>query len=82
MRKRDYADYDLLIGMDQVNIRNLRQICGGDPDGKIHLLLNMRETWDRRWPIPGIPGISRPPGRMFWRDAEGYSGGRRELGNG
>ena len=39
VRKRDYADYDLLIGMDQVNIRNLRQICGGDPDGKIHLLL-------------------------------------------
>ena len=37
VRKRDYAD--LLIGMDQVNIRNLRQICGGDPDGKIHLLL-------------------------------------------
>ena len=39
VRKRDYADYDLLIGMDQANIRNLRQICGGDPDGKIHLLL-------------------------------------------
>ena len=39
VRKRDYADYDLLIGMDQANIRNLRQICGGDPDRKIHLLL-------------------------------------------
>ena len=39
VRKRDYADYDMLIGMDQANIRNLRQICGGDPDGKIHLLL-------------------------------------------
>ena len=35
----DYGAYDLLIGMDQANLRNLRRICGGDPDGKIHLLL-------------------------------------------
>ena len=35
----DYAAYDLLIGMDQANIRNIRRICGGDPKGKIHLLL-------------------------------------------
>ena len=39
MTAQDYEKYDLLIGMDQANIRNLRQICGGDPDGKIHLLL-------------------------------------------
>ena len=39
MSAQDYEKYDLLIGMDQANIRNLRQICGGDPDGKIHLLL-------------------------------------------
>lgn len=39
MTKRDYAEYDLLIGMDRANIRNMNRICGGDPDGKIHLLL-------------------------------------------
>lgn len=40
LRKSDYETYDLLIGMDQANIRNMRHICGGDPDGKIHLLLD------------------------------------------
>ena len=35
----DYAEYDLLIGMDQANLRNMRRICGGDPEGKLHLLL-------------------------------------------
>lgn len=39
MTKRDYAAYDYLIGMDSANIRNMERICGGDPDGKIHKLL-------------------------------------------
>lgn len=40
MTKHDYAYYDLLIGMDHANLRNMRRICGGDPDGKLHLLLD------------------------------------------
>ncbi len=36
----DYRHYDLLIGMDEYNIRNMRRMCGGDPDGKIRLLLD------------------------------------------
>ena len=32
--------YDLLIGMDSANIRNMTRICGGDPAGKIHRLLD------------------------------------------
>ena len=36
----DYAAYDLLIGMDQATLRNMRRICGGDPEGKLHLLLD------------------------------------------
>ena len=40
MTKRDYAEYDLLIGMDRANIRNMTRISGGDPDGKIHMLLD------------------------------------------
>ena len=35
----DYGAHDLLIGMDEANLRNMRRICGGDPEGKIHLLL-------------------------------------------
>ncbi len=40
MTKQDYTYYDLLIGMDHANLRNMRRICGGDPDGKLHLLLD------------------------------------------
>ena len=39
LTRADYDAYDLLIGMDQANLRNMRRICGGDPEGKIHLLL-------------------------------------------
>lgn len=40
LRRSDYDHYDLLIGMDQYNLRNMQRMCGGDPDGKIHLLLD------------------------------------------
>ena len=40
LTRGDYADYELLIGMDQANLRNIRRICGGDPEGKVHLLLD------------------------------------------
>jgi len=40
LTKGDYAGYDLLIAMDQANIRNMNRICGGDPDGKIKLLMD------------------------------------------
>lgn len=36
----DYDRYDLLIGMDRYNIRNMNLFFGGDPEGKIHLLLD------------------------------------------
>ena len=40
MTKADYARYDLLIGMDGANLRNMKRICGGDPDGKMRLLMD------------------------------------------
>ena len=40
MTRRDYEEYDLLIGMDSANLRNMKWIAGGDPDHKIHLLLD------------------------------------------
>ena len=40
LKKADYAAWDLLIGMDNANFRNMNRICGGDPEGKIHLLMD------------------------------------------
>jgi len=40
MTRQDYNRFDLLIGMDSRNIRNMNRICGGDPEGKIHMLLD------------------------------------------
>jgi protein-tyrosine phosphatase len=40
MNRSDYAAYDLLIGMDNANIRNMNRICGGDPENKISRLLD------------------------------------------
>ena len=40
LRGSDYDRWDLLVGMDDWNIRNMRQICGGDPEHKIHKLLD------------------------------------------
>ena len=36
LRRRDYADWDLLIGMDEENLWNMRRLFGGDPDSKLH----------------------------------------------
>ena len=39
LRREDYEKYDLFVGMDGANIRNMHRILGGDPAGKIHKLL-------------------------------------------
>ena len=36
----DYGKYDLFVGMDSANIRNMHRILGGDPEGKIHKLMD------------------------------------------
>ena len=43
LRRSDYERFDLLIGMDAANIRNMYHICGGDPDEKIHELLDFTD---------------------------------------
>ena len=65
MTRRDYDRFDLLIGMDSANIRNMYRICGGDPEQKIHELLDftdrpgdVADPWytgdfePRRLPVP------------------------------
>ena len=39
LQNSDYEKYDLLIGMDQANLRNMYRICGGDFRDRIHLLM-------------------------------------------
>lgn len=76
LQARDYTEYDLLIGMDSANLRNMRRICGGDAEGKIHLLLDYTDR----------PGDVADPWytRDFeatWRDVEeGCRGLLRALG--
>ena len=36
----DYNKYDLLIAMDDANVRNMHSILGGDPAGKIKKLMD------------------------------------------
>ncbi len=39
MTRRDYEEFDYIIGMDSANIRNMGRIAGGDPEGKFYKML-------------------------------------------
>lgn len=77
LRKADYAQYDYLIGMDQANFRNMQRMCGGDPDGKIYLLLDFTDR----------PGQVADPWytgdfQVTWEDVlEGCEGLLRHIDN-
>ena len=43
MTKDDYARYDYIIGMDNMNLRNILRIIGSDPQKKVSLLLDFTE---------------------------------------
>ncbi len=38
--KSDYERFDHIIGMDEMNRRNMLRILGGDPEGKVSLLMD------------------------------------------
>ena len=40
LRREDYPNYDYFIGMDARNRRDMLRIFGGDPENKVHLLLD------------------------------------------
>ena len=46
MTRADYQRYDLLIGMDSANLRNMTRIAGGDPEGKIRPLFYDKDVAD------------------------------------
>ena len=43
LKNNDYEKYDLLIGMDSANFRNMYRICGGDFADKMHLLMKFTD---------------------------------------
>ena len=40
LRRGDYDAFDLLIAADDENLYYMKRICGGDPEGKFHLLMD------------------------------------------
>lgn len=40
LRAADYGRWDMFIGMDGANRRNMQRLFGGDPQGKVSLLLD------------------------------------------
>ncbi len=43
LRADDYEKYDLFIGMDRANIRNMMRLFGGDPQNKIRKLMDFTD---------------------------------------
>lgn len=40
LKQDDYITYDRIIGMDSYNLRNMLRLFGGDPEGKVSLLMD------------------------------------------
>ena len=66
LRRSDYDNYDLLIGMDEENLWNMRRIFHGDPEGKLH---NMLEYAGRPHDAVADPWYTRDFERT-WDDVE------------
>ena len=43
MTKQDYDRFDIILGMDSNNIRNILRICGSDAEGKVRKLLDLTD---------------------------------------
>ena len=52
VRRWDYENYDLVIGMDDENRWDLSRLFHGDPEGKVHLLLEYLGREDEEIPDP------------------------------
>lgn len=56
LKREDYADYDLLLGMDRWNLQNMKRMLGGDPEEKIHLLMDYSQHPGREVADPWYTG--------------------------
>ena len=43
IRKYDYNSYDYIIGMENVNVKNIIKAVGSDPEGKVYRLLDFTD---------------------------------------
>ena len=76
MTKADYDHYDMIICMDDNNVRNIMRITGGDPDGKITQLLDHAGRAGQEVADPWYTGDFD----ATWRDvSEGCGGLLQEL---
>lgn len=39
LRRDEYRSWDLIVAMDEENLRGIRRILGKDPEGKVHKLM-------------------------------------------
>ncbi len=46
LERNDYSNYDMFIGMDSANIRNMYRIFASDPENKIYKLLDFADGGD------------------------------------
>ncbi len=44
LRRDDYDKWDYIIGMERLNLGYMNRILGGDPEGKVSLLLDFTDT--------------------------------------
>jgi protein-tyrosine phosphatase len=76
--RADYARWDLVVGMDEANRRDLLRLFPGDPDGKISLLLD----WTGHPRAVADPWYTRDFATT-WRDVlDGCTALLRRLGDG
>lgn len=64
MTRKDYDNYDYLIGMDSANIRNIKHIAGGDPEEKYTSCWNLQDQIETLQ-IRGIQVILTKPTGMW-----------------
>ena len=78
LTRSDYDRFDLLIGMDRANVRNMERMCGHSRDeGKIRLLLDYTE---RAGLEVSDPWYTRDFETAYRDIEEGCRGMLRELG--
>ena len=77
IRKSDYDFYDIIIGMDDANIRNMNRAFGGDPQNKIHRMMEYTDRPGTSVADPWYTGDFE----ATWRDVcDGCKGLLKSLG--
>ena len=75
--RSDFLDYDYIVCMDNANLRNLRRMTDGDPDGKISLMLDHAGRSGQEVADPWYTGDFEATWRNLY---EGLTGLLSELG--